>query len=139
MSDENKDVVRRLMAAMNDRDMATIDSLLSPDAIEHQVMPGIATDNARESMHHFMEAFTAAFPDMHMEIDQLIAAGDKVVVRSTTTGTHQGEFMGMPATGKTFKIDGIDIVRVNDGLCQEHWGVVDAMAMMQQLGAAPSA
>jgi len=68
-----------------------------------------------------------------------VASGDKVVVRVRLTGTNQGAFMGMPATGKRVNVQLIDIMRFgDDGLAHEHWGVMDALAMMQQLGAVPS-
>jgi len=82
--------------------------------------------------------YRAGFPDLHMEPEDVLASGDKVVARVMATGTHQGEFMGMPASGKTVNVQLIDIIRFDDdGLAREHWGVVDLMTMMQQLGAIP--
>jgi predicted ester cyclase len=76
-----------------------------------------------------------AFPDMRMEAEDVIASGDKVVARVRFTGTHRGDFMGIPATDRTVDVQLIDIVRFDDdGLAHEHWGVLDALAMMQQLG-----
>jgi len=81
----------------------------------------------------------AAFPDMQIDAQDVIASGDKVVVRARYTGTHRGEFMGMPATGKSVNVQLIDILRLDaDGLVHEHWGVMDALAMMQQLGVVPA-
>ena len=74
---------------------------------------------------------------MTSEIHQLIASDDKVAIRSTFRGTHDGDFMGIPATGKTVEVGGIDIVRVRDGKFVEHWGLFDAMGLMQQLGVVP--
>ena len=86
----------------------------------------------------FMRMNRAAFPDMRMVVEDVMAAGDKVVARVRITGTHQGAFMGMPATGKSVDVQLIDIIRfADDGLAHEHWGVMDALAMMQQLGAVP--
>ena len=83
--------------------------------------------------------FIAGFPDLRMEPEDLIASGDKVVVRARGTGTNDGPFMGMPATGKRVDVPLIDILRFgDDGLIYEHWGVFDAMGMMQQLGAIPA-
>jgi predicted ester cyclase len=79
-----------------------------------------------------------AFPDLRMNPDDILVDGDKAVARVTMTGTDQGEFMGMPATGRAVDVQVIDIMRFDgDGLVAEHWGVLDAMAMMQQLGAVP--
>jgi len=73
-----------------------------------------------------------------MEPLDVLSSGDKVVARVRATGTHQGEFMGIPASGKSFDVQLIDIIRFDDdGLAHEHWGVFDALAMMQQLGAIP--
>jgi predicted ester cyclase len=84
--------------------------------------------------------YRAAFPDLRMEAQDVLASGDKVVARVRATGTHQGEFMGMPATGKSIHVQLIDIIRFgDDGLAREHWGVFDALAMMQQLVATPEA
>jgi predicted ester cyclase len=67
----------------------------------------------------------------------MMADGDKVIIRSTMTGTHKGSFMNMPASGKQFKVEGIDIVRIKNGRAVDHWGVTDIMTMMQQLGVVP--
>ena len=79
----------------------------------------------------------SAFPDLRATVEDEIADGDKVVVRSTWRGTHQGEFQGIPATGKQVSFPVIDIVRFENGKAVEHWGLVDAMSLMQQLGAIP--
>ena len=81
----------------------------------------------------------AAFPDLRAEIHDQLEDGDKVVTRKTFHGTHAGEFMGMPPTGRSVAWDVIDIVRVRDGQLAEHWNVVDALALMQQVGAVPVA
>ena len=80
-----------------------------------------------------------AFPDFQATIDDIVAEGDKVVVRQTWTGTHTGgEFMGVPPTGKSMSIGVIDIIRIAGDKFVEHWGQMDTMAMMQQLGAIPA-
>ena len=82
--------------------------------------------------------YRVAFPDLRMDPEDVLASGDKVVARVRATGTHEGEFMGMPATGKSVDVQLIDIMRFSeDGLVREHWGVVDMLAMMQQLGVVP--
>jgi steroid delta-isomerase-like uncharacterized protein len=81
--------------------------------------------------------FSAAFPDMQMTMDDMVAEGDKVVARATISGTHKGEFMGIPPTAKTFEVQAIDIFEIKDGQVTAHWGVTDQAAMMQQLGLVP--
>ena len=78
-----------------------------------------------------------AFPDFHANIEHLIAEEDMTVLHMTWTGTHEGEFMGIPPTGKRMSIKVIDIVRIIDGKFLEHWGLTDMMTMMQQLCAIP--
>ena len=78
-------------------------------------------------------------PDLHMAVEDVVANGDKVVARVRYTGTNRGEFMAMPATGKSVDVQLIDMFRFgDDGLVREHWGVLDALAMMQQLGVVPA-
>jgi hypothetical protein len=79
--------------------------------------------------------YIAAFPNLRFDAQDVLGSGDKAVARVRVTGTHEGEFMGLPPTGKGVDVQAIDIVRFgDDGLVREHWGVFDAMAMMQQLG-----
>jgi steroid delta-isomerase-like uncharacterized protein len=109
---------------------------LADDFVEHEVTPGFPP--TREGVRSFFTMYRSAFPDLRMEAQDVLTDGDKVVARVRFTGTHQGEFMGMPPTGKSIDVEGIDIVRVgDDGLVHEHWGIFDVMRMMQQLGAVP--
>lgn len=81
----------------------------------------------------------AAFPDLRMEAEDVLMSGDKAVARVRATGTHQGEFMGMPATGRSVDVQLIDIIRFGeDGLAREHRGVFDGLGMLQQFGAIPA-
>ncbi len=109
---------------------------LADDFVEHQDLGG--PPPTKDGVRQFFESFVAAFPDLRMDVQDLIASGDKVVARVRMTGTNQGEFMGMPATGKSIDLEAIDIVRFgDDGKAVEHWGAMDTMAMLQQLGAVP--
>jgi steroid delta-isomerase-like uncharacterized protein len=138
MSDENKALMRRFYdEVVNGKNIALIDELATPDFVDHEAFPGISGD--REGLKQFFAMMRAAFPDFRMDVDDLIAEGDKVVARATMTGTHQGEFMGIPATGKKFSVSTIDIVRLSGGKAAEHWGVTDTGSMMEQLGAVPPA
>jgi steroid delta-isomerase-like uncharacterized protein len=112
--------------------------LLADDFVEHEETPGL--EPTKEGVKQFFHMYRAAFPDLRMEPQDVVASGDKVVARARATGTNQGEFMGMPATGKSVDVQLIDIIRFgDDGLAREHWGVFDALGMMQQLGAIPAA
>ena len=128
--------VRRFYDLINAGEIEAFGALLADDFVEHEETPGLAP--TREGVMDFFRMNRAAFPDMRMDVEEVISSGDKVVVRARVTGTHQGEFMGMPATGKRVDVKLIDIMRFgDDGLAHEHWGVMDALAMMQQLGAVP--
>ena len=85
-----------------------------------------------------LSIFRSAFPDFKATIDDIIAEGDKVVIRQTFSGTHKGEFMGIAPTGKRVSFGVMDIVRIAGGKFVEHWGQMDSMGMMQQLGAIPT-
>jgi steroid delta-isomerase-like uncharacterized protein len=135
MSEENKALVRRFYDEVTAGDMSVVDELVADDLVEHEEFPGIPSN--KEGVKLFFEMFRAAFPDMHMEAREMIAEGDLVSARFVFTGTHQGEFMGVPATGKRVEVEGFDLVRIRDGQATEHWGQMDAMALMQQLGAIP--
>jgi steroid delta-isomerase-like uncharacterized protein len=118
---------------LNQGNMSRINDLLAPDFVEHEEMPpGVPRD--REGVTLLMTMLRSAFPDFKATIDDMIAEGDKVVVRMTWTGTQQGEFMGMPPSGKPMSIGVIDIFRMEKGKLVEHWGLSDTMSMMEQLG-----
>jgi steroid delta-isomerase-like uncharacterized protein len=137
MSEENKALARRLLEeVVSQGNMSLIDELVAPDFIEHEEMPA-EIPPGREGVKAMFTMFRGAFPDIKATIDDLIAEGDKVVVRSTWSATHQGEFMGIPATGKSVSFGVIDIMRCADGVVVEHWGQMDSMGMLQQLGVVP--
>jgi predicted ester cyclase len=81
--------------------------------------------------------FRRAFPDSYFNVEDMIAEGEKVVTRKTFHGTHEGELMGIPPTGRRVSMGLIDIVRIADGRVMEHWSVGDNLGMMQQLGIIP--
>lgn len=138
MSEQNKTLFRRFVdEAVNGKNTDVIDEFMAPDMVDHNLMPGVAP--GLEGMKNLMKMFADAFPDIHATIDLLIAEGDLVVGRMTTTGTHKTDFMGIPATGKQVKFTEIHIVRIVNGKAVEHWGNSDDMALMQQLGVIPSA
>jgi steroid delta-isomerase-like uncharacterized protein len=121
---------------LNAGDIDGFGEMLADDMIEHEETPGLAP--TKEGVLQFFRMYRAAFPDLHFHAEDVLPSGDKVVVRARATGTNEGDFMGMPATGKTVDVNLIDILGfADDGLVHEHWGVVDVMAMMQQLGVVP--
>src|SRR6188768_3279417 len=128
--------MKRLYDLINAGDIDGFGELLAEDFVEHEEMPGL--EPSKEGVKQLFHMYRAAFPDLRMEAQDIIASGDKVVARVRATGTQRGEFMGIPATGKSVDVQLIDIIRFgDDGLAHEHWGVFDALKMLQQLGAIP--
>ena len=126
--------LRRAYDLINAHDIDAFGELLADDFVEHEELP--AAGPTREGVKDFFRMQIAAFPDLTMTVEDVVDGGDKLAARVRLTGTHEGEFMGMPATGRSVDVPLIDIMRfADDGLVHEHWGVFDAMAMMEQLGA----
>jgi steroid delta-isomerase-like uncharacterized protein len=131
------DRVQAMYDRINAHDVDGFGHLLAEDFLEHEVTPGLAP--TKEGVKQFFTMYMAAFPDLHFEVEDILDSGDKVVGRFRATGTHEGDFMGMERTGKSIEVEGIDIIRfADDGLALEHWGLFDALGMMQQLGVVPA-
>ena len=129
--------IRRLYDLINAGDIDGFGRQLADDFVEREELPGIPPTKA--GVVQYFRMMLVAFPDMRMDVEDVIASGDKAVARVRVTGTNKGEFMGMPATGKSATVKLIDITRFgNDGLAHEHWGVVDQLGLMQQLGVIPA-
>jgi len=134
--DRNKEVARRFYEEVfNKRDVDLLDELAVRDYIEHDPLPGQREGLA--GLKDRVNMITKAL-DPRFTIEDVIAEGDKVVVRWMNSGTNVGEFLGMPATGRSFGIAGIDIYRLEGGKLAEHWHVVDMLAQLQQLGFLPA-
>jgi steroid delta-isomerase-like uncharacterized protein len=128
---------RRLYDLINAGDIEGFARNLADDFVEHEETPGLAP--TKDGVVAFFRMQLAGFPDLRMDVEDVISSGDKVVARVRLTGTNRGAFMGMQATGKGVDVQLIDMFRLgDDGLVVEHWGVLDALAMMQQLGAVPA-
>jgi steroid delta-isomerase-like uncharacterized protein len=137
MSEQNKKIMRRILSEVwNQGNLETIDELLSPDFVTHFLPPG--SPPGRDGFRQYVSNYRAAFPDVHVDIEDQIAEGNKVVTRITIRGTHEGTFMGIPATGKKIQVAAIVIVRFDGGRNMESWVEQDRLGMMQQLGVVPS-
>jgi len=129
--------MRRMYERLNAGDVDGFAGLMADDFVEHEELPGLAP--SKDGVVEFFRMYLAAFPDLRMVPEDVIASGDKVVARVRASGTHRGAFMGMPPTGKRIDVQMVDIIRFgSDGRAHEHWGVFDQLAMMQQMGAIPS-
>ena len=136
-AEENKALVRRLYEEIINRgNLAPVDELLAPDYKEGNALAG------PQGFTQFISRIGAAFPDLHITIEDMIAEGDKVAARLTVTGTHDGPMSGpmgdVPPTGKRATWTGIDIIRVEGGKIAQRHSERDLLAMMQQLGVIPA-
>jgi steroid delta-isomerase-like uncharacterized protein len=136
----NKATLTRFSDAVNTRDpeviSKTIDELVAPDALIPNPLPIEAT--GAQVLKEVFGRLHRAFPDLRVTVEDVIAEGDKVVSRNSVTGTHHGEYMGIPPTGKTVTYNEIFIVRFVKGRVAETWGVVDVLSQMRQLGVIPA-
>jgi steroid delta-isomerase-like uncharacterized protein len=134
---DNEAIVRRFVDEyQTGGDESVAEEILADDFVDHSPFGPFAPD--REGVKQLFAALRVAFPDLRAEIQDQFSQDDKVVTRKTFHGTNDGEFMGMPPTGKQVSFNVIDILRLRDGRFTEHWNVVDAMGLMQQLGAVPA-
>jgi steroid delta-isomerase-like uncharacterized protein len=136
----NRATFARFHDAMNSRDTEmisrTIDEIVDPDVLIRTPLP-LDTTGA-QALKQVWAILLRAYPDLHVSVDDVIAEGDKVVTRNTVTGTHRGEYMGVPPTGKPVTYKEIFIFRFANGRIAETWGVVDVLAQLKQLGAFPA-
>ncbi len=134
-ADENKALVRRFLEAMDEGNLDAMKELMAPDFIDHSVLPGEGSD--REGYLQGVATEDATFTITNFTIEDMIAEGDKVAVRGAISGTHQGDLMGIPPTGKQVRVALIDVNRIESGKLVERWGISDMLGMMQQLGVVP--
>lgn len=136
-AEKNKDVVRRLYGLFEEGNIdEQVDELLAPDYVNHS--PGTPDQpTGPEGVKAVLSMFRSGIPDLRLVIDDMIAEGDKVAVRYTLEGTHEGELFGVPPSGQRVSIESFTVERVSDGRIREHWRVTDTLDMMQQLGAIP--
>jgi steroid delta-isomerase-like uncharacterized protein len=136
----NKATVRRFDDVVSTGDAEviskTIDELVEPDVLIRIPLPIQAT--GAQALKQVWAMLLRGLPDLHVAVEDVIAEGDKVVSRNTVTGTHQGEYRGLPPTGKPITYNEIFIFRFANGRIAEIWGVVDVFSQMQQLGVIPA-
>jgi steroid delta-isomerase-like uncharacterized protein len=133
VTDANKARQQRFVRDyQNGRDEAVLDELVTEDVVDHAAPPGLPA--GRAGIKAFHDAFHAAFSGLHADVHQMLAEDDMVVTRMTFRGTHTGDFMGIPATGRDIQLGVIDIVRYQGGRITEHWNQVDQLGLLRQLG-----
>jgi predicted ester cyclase len=128
-----EDVLHGIYQAVNTGDLTLLDKFVAPGYTEHsEGFQGV------EPFRQQITAFRAAFPDLSVTIDDLLIAGDRFASRTTVTGTHTGDLMGIPATGRHISVEAVDIGRIANGQAQERWGGLNMYALLTQLGVIPA-
>ena len=111
--------------------------LVTEDIVDHEPFPG--QSDGIDGVREFIEMMRSSFSDLKATMGPSVESGDLASAEVMITAKHTGEFMGVPATDKSVEIESIDIIRIEDGKCAEHWGVTDLLSLMQQIGAVPAA
>ncbi|HUA41110.1 MAG TPA: ester cyclase [Streptosporangiaceae bacterium] len=129
-----QDVLTGIYQAINTGELGLLEQYVAADYVEHtEGYQGVAPFQQQ------IAAFRAAFPDLHVSIDDLVTDGDRFASRTTITGTHTGDLMGMPATGQQISVEAVDIGRIENGQAKERWGGLNMYSMLTQLGVIPAA
>ncbi len=134
VTDENKALVNRYLQAFNTADLTTFEAVFARTVIDHNPPPQQAP--GLDGIKQTFRMMSTAFPDTHATLDDVIAEGDRVVVRLTIRATHQGEFRGVQPTGKPMAMTRISIFRIADGKIVDWWHNEDMLGMLRQLGLA---
>lgn len=134
---ENGAITRRWFEELNKGNLAVADEIYAANYILHDPNNPLDLPPGPEGVKQFLSPFITAFPDTQGTIEDLVTEGDKVAVRFTIRGTHQGEFQGIAPTGKQVTMTGISIIRFTGGQMVEEWQNADILGMLQQVGAIP--
>jgi steroid delta-isomerase-like uncharacterized protein len=135
-AEQNRAIVRRFIEEFKNRaNHGIVDELLAPSFVHHFQDPRVP--RGREGFRMLGQSVAKAFPDVHVKIEDLVVEGNVVVERNTVTGTHKGEFNGIPATGRKVGWTEIDLYKLRDGKIIELWPEIDFLGLLTQLGAIP--
>lgn len=132
-ADRNKEVVRRFFAELDDGNLDVVDELVSDDYVDHDPPPFPGLADGRAGLKQAAEMFWNATPGHHV-IEDLMADGDKVIVRLRGVGKHEGELAGIPPSGNDLDVKAVAIYRIENGKIAEHWSALDSATLLQQLG-----
>ena len=134
-AEENEAIVRHVFEGVNEKNLAFIEEVMAPNFLSHALPPGMPP--TRESHKQALNMLFTAFPDYHVTIEDIITNADKAAARLTVRGTHQGDFFGIPPTGKQVAWAAVDIFRIDEGKLVEYWLIADNLSLLQQLRAQP--
>jgi len=128
-----EEVLHGIYEAVNTGNLALLDEFVAPDYTEHsEGFQGV------EPFKQQITAFRTAFPDLRVIVEDLLIDGDRFASRTTVTGTHAGDLMGMPASGRRISVEAVDIGRIENGQAKERWGGLNLYSMLTQLGVIPA-
>jgi steroid delta-isomerase-like uncharacterized protein len=130
---DNREIYRRMIEAINRNEPRALDDLMWPDIVDHYPFPGQAP--GLDGIKQWMSGVRDAFPDLDASIEDVVAEDDRVAARVTWRGTHRGEFVGIPPTGKPVAFPSFHLVRFSEGRAVEWWGLPDLLGALRQLGA----
>lgn len=136
--EENKAILRHALDEIwNKGNLTVADELAHPDLVARSNTLGMAGSNTLAQMKGLVAMYRAAFPDLSIAFDEMVAEGEQVAVRFTATGTHLGPLLGIPPTGKRATVANITIYHMRDGRIMDQQGLTDTLGLLQQLGVAP--
>jgi len=133
---QNIDIVRRLVDMVNEHRVSQLAELTHPDFRRHDLAGAFPEVTGTSGPINLIQMILRALPDLHYEIKQIVAKDDRVVVQLYGTGTHRGELLGVPSTGKQLEWNAINIYRFKDGKAIESWQLIDVWGFMRQMGRA---
>jgi steroid delta-isomerase-like uncharacterized protein len=133
--EQNKTLIRRWLELWDPGNIDAVADFVTPDYVRHD--PNGPEVRGIEMEQQLLAMYRTAFPDLHFDIEHLVAEGDMVVARFTAHGTQQGELLGIPPTGKQVTVAAMELFRLADGKIAEQWVNLDVLGLLQQLGAIP--
>ena len=136
MSEENKAIVRRWVEAFNEGNVDAVDELVTDSYVRHD--PNSPEVRGPEEEKQLIAMYRSAFPDLHFTVEDMVAEGDKVLIRVGIRATHKGELLGVPPTEKRLTFTAMEFYRLSEGKIDEQRVNVDTLGMMQQIGAVPA-
>ena len=136
MAEDLQALARRAYAIISSGDLDELDEIMVPGFVDHNAEPDQAP--GAEGVKEVFHSMRSGVPDVKLSPEAIYTDGDTVIARVRMTGTHNGEYFGIPPTGKSVDITGIDIVRIEEGKAVERWGVFEGLNLMQQLGQVPA-
>jgi steroid delta-isomerase-like uncharacterized protein len=134
MTDSARGLVEAFVTMLNEHDPDLVDRFVATDYVNHNAF----VPDGREANRSFWAGFFTALQDLTATVEDVVISGDRVVGRFVYRGTHGGEFMGIPATGRQVEMRSIDIWRVEDGMFAEHCDELNTLQVLQQMGALPN-